>query len=409
MAFKNTFLAILILALISCSGRNEFSQWRGPDRDGKYPDTGLLKQWPEDGPGMLWFFEGLGAGYGSASIAGDRLFVLGMRDTTGVLFSFDLQGKLLWKKEYGPEWHVNYTGTRSTPTILDGMLYFVSGQSVAYCMEKETGKVLWSADLIERFGGRKIRWGVAESPLLDGDRIILTPGGKEHNVVALDRFTGEILWTSRGNGEPSAYCSPILVRHQNTRLIVTLTLGSVLGIDADHGHTYWRIDQQQKYEINANSPVYDDGRIFCATAENDTLNGHIMLRLSEDGKAAELGWRREEWHNLIGGIILHEGCLYSSTFNKKEFYCLDAETGDLRYVSDEISGGALIFADDLFYCYGTDGTMALVEADRNSCRVVSSFRVILGTGQHWAHPVIHDGKLYIRHGDALVVYDITNP
>jgi hypothetical protein len=152
--------------------------------------------------------------------------------------------------------------------------------------------------------------------------------------------------------------------------------------------------------------VYNDGRVFCASAEADTIEGHIMIRLSEDGKTAEVGWRNQEWFNLIGGIILHEGCMYSSTFNKKEWYCIDAETGNLNFVSDQVSGGAIIFAGGLFYCYGTDGVMALIETDEIDCRVISSFKVHLGTDQHWAHPVIHDGRLYMRHGDALMCYDI---
>jgi outer membrane protein assembly factor BamB len=407
MNITKSLLAVLFFILISCSGENEFSQWRGPDRDGKYPDTGLLKQWPEEGPNMLWSFEGLGAGHGSVSVAGDRLFVLGMPDTVGVIYSFDLQGNLLWQKEYGLEWYANYTGPRSTPTIIGGLLYFVSGQGVAFCMDAETGEIIWSVDMLEKFDGQKITWGIAESPLLDRDRIILTPGGVEHNVVALDRFTGETIWTSKGNGEPSAYCSPILARHKDARLILTMTANSVIGIDADNGNTFWRIEQRQSNKINANSPVYSDGRVFCASGNADTLDGHVMIRLSDDGKRAEIGWRNEESFNLLGGLILHEGYLYSSTFNKKEFYCIDPGTGNLNYISDHVSGGAVIFADGLFYCYGTDGVLSLVEADENDCRVISSFKVQLGTDQHWAHPVIHDGRLYMHHGNALMCYDIS--
>jgi len=401
-----SLLAVFIFIMVSCSGKKEFSQWRGPERDGKYTETGLLKQWPDEGPEMLWSFEGLGAGHGSVSIAGDRLFVLGMPDTIGVIYSFDMEGNLLWQKEYGLEWYTNYTGTRSTPTIVDGLLYFVSGQGVAYCMDTETGELIWSVEMQEKFGGREIRWGLAESPLLDGDHIILTPGGEEHNVVAVDRFTGELFWTSKGNGEASAYCSPILCSHNDTRLIVTMTAASVLGVDADNGQTLWRIEHRQGNKINANSPVYNDGMVFCASGSADTLEGHVMIRLSEDGKKAEVGWRNEEWFNLLGGLILHEGYLYSSTFKKKQFYCIDTETGDLKYVSDQVSGGATIYADGLFYCYGTDGVLALVEADENAAKVISSFKVQLGTDQHWAHPVIHEGNLYVRHGDALICYNI---
>jgi len=406
MLLKQSLLAVSVFVLVSCSDRNELTQWRGPDRDGKYPQTGLLNQWPDDGPSMLWSYEGLGAGHGSVSVAGDQIFVLGMPDTMGVIYSFDMEGNLLWQKEYGLEWYKNYTGSRSSPTIFGGLLYFVSGQGVAFCMDRETGEVRWSVDMFERFGAQETTWGIAESPLLDGTRIILTPGGVEHNVVALDRFTGETVWTSKGNGEQSAYCSPILVRHNDVRLIVTMTAESVLGIDADNGETYWRIPHKQGNKINANSPVYDGGRVFFASAQADTTKGHLMIKLSEDGKTAEVGWRNEELFNLLGGIVLEKGSLYSSTFDKKEWFCIDARTGDLNYVSDQVSGGAIIFAEGLFYCYGTDGILALVEADESDCRVISSFEVPLGTDQHWAHPVIHDKRLYVRHGDAIMCFDI---
>ena len=406
MFLKKSLIAVFVFIMVSCSDRSELSQWRGPDRDGKYPQTGLLKQWPEDGPQMLWSYEGLGAGHGSVSIAGDQIFVLGMPDTLGVIYSFDMDGNLLWKKEYGLEWYINYTGPRSSPTIIDELLYFVSGQGVAFCMEKESGEIKWEVDMFEKFGAQETSWGIAESPLIDGDQIILTPGGLEHNVVALDRFTGETIWTSKGNGEQSAYCSPILVEHNDTRLIVTMTAESVLGIDAANGDTYWRVAHKQGNKINANSPVYGAGRVYSASAQADTTEGHLMIQLSEDGKTAEVGWRNEELFNLLGGIILHEGSLYSSTYDKKEWFSIDAATGKLNYISDQVSGGALIFAEGLFYCYGTDGVLALVEADETNCRVISSFKIPLGTDQHWAHPVIHDQRLYVRHGDAIMCFDI---
>jgi outer membrane protein assembly factor BamB len=290
---------------------------------------------------------------------------------------------------------------------MEGLLYFISGQGVAFCMDRETGEVIWQVDMLKEFDGRQIRWGMAESPLLDGERIILTPGGEQQNVVALNRFSGETIWTSKGFGEPSAYCSPILVQHNNARLIVTMTATSVIGIDADKGDALWRIEHRQGNKINANSPVYADGRIYCASGNADTLEGHVMISLSEDGKRADTGWRIGDRHNLLGGIILHEGYLFSSAYNKKEFYCIDALSGEVNYISEELTGGALIYADGLFYCYGTDGTMALVEADGNGSRLVSSFKVELGTDQHWAHPVIHKGRLYMRHGNALMCYNIS--
>ena len=245
MYLRKSVPVALMLMIISCSDETGSSQWRGPDRNGKYPETGLLKEWPEGGPVMLWSFEGLGEGHGSVSVAGDKIFVLGTRDDTGVIYCFDTEGRLLWQKDYGPEWFTNYPGTRSTPAVAGRLLYFVSGQGVAFCMETGSGRVRWSVDMFEEFGAQETNWGIAESPLLDGDRIILTPGGAEHNVVALDRFSGELIWTSRGNSEPSAYCSPILAEHNGTRLVITSTAGSLLGIDADNGGTYWGIEHRQ--------------------------------------------------------------------------------------------------------------------------------------------------------------------
>lgn len=410
MFTKYPSLSVLFfLILVSCTENNELSQWRGPDRNGKYPQTGLLKQWPEDGPELLWSFEGLGAGHSSASISEDRLFTLGMPDTMGVIYCFDLGGKLLWQKEYGPEWHINYTGSRSTPTIMDGLLYFVSGQGVAFCMDSSNGEIIWKNDMFKNFGAQGTSWGIAESPLLDGDRIILTPGGADHNLVALNRFNGDPIWSASGNGEQSAYCSPILAEHNETRLILTMTAESILGIDAANGETLWRVPHYQGNKIHANSPVYKGGQIFCASDWAKTTKGHIMIQLSEDGRSAEVGWRNEEYFNLIGGIILHDACLYSSGYNKKEFYCLDTATGKLNYLFDQVTGGALIFADGLFYCYGTDGVLALIDANEKGSRVISSFEIPLGDKEHWAHPVIDSGVLYVRHGNALMAFNISQP
>jgi len=399
---------ILLLLMASCTQNYEFSQWRGPDRNGKYADTGLMKEWPAEGPELLWSFEGLGAGHGSVSIADGKLFLLGMPDTIGIIYCLNLNGELLWKKEYGLEWHANYTGPRSTPTIKDGLLYFVSGQGKAICMDTKDGEVIWSRDMFREFDAQPTSWGIAESPVLDGDRIIITPGGKEHNLVALNRFTGETLWSGKGFGEQSAYCSPILVEHNQKRLIVTMTAESILGIDAESGQTYWRVPHIQGNKIHANSPVYEGGRIFCASASSraDSIRGHVMIELSGDGTAAEVGWRNTDRFNLMGGIVLHEGNVYSSTYEKKEWYSLDAATGNLNYLSEQVEGGVNIYADGLFYNYGTDGVLSLIEAGEEDCRVISSFKVPLGTEQHWAHPVIHDRKLYVHHGDALMCYDI---
>jgi len=400
------FLIILALS-VAFSDKYKSSQWRGPNRDGIYPGESLLKDWPESGPELLWSFEGLGEGHGNVGISKDRLFVCGMIDSLGHLFAFDLNGKLLWKKVYGSEWYQNYTGVRSTPVVVENLVYFESGQGIVYCYDGLSGALVWSVDLLKQFNAGNIQWGMAESLLIEGDRIICTPGGKEYNVVALNLFTGKTIWTSNGNGQPAAYCSPILVEHNGTRLIITMTSESIIGLDADTGESYWAVEQRQSNYIHANTPVYFNGQIMCSSSsDRSEIDGAVLLQLSNDGKTVDVVWRNTEITNLMGGFILKDGYVYGSNYRSSEWYCLKWATGEVQYISKPFRNGVIVWSDGLFYCYSEGGKLALVNADQSSFNVISQFDAPLGTNQHWAHPVIDEGRLYIRHGDALMVYDI---
>jgi outer membrane protein assembly factor BamB len=398
------FLSFQIISAHTISG--QFSQWRGPQRNGIYPDKGLLKAWPEKGPEMLWSYEGLGSGHGNAGLSNDKIFVLGMPDSTGFLYAFDYKGKILWKKEYGPEWHENYTGPRSTPVIAGELVYFESGYGIVFCYNVNTGDKIWSVDLLNRFDSKNITWGMAESLLIEGDILFCTPGGKENNIVALNRFTGETIWTSRGNGQPAAYCSPIYVRHNKTSLIVTMTASSIIGIDALTGQCYWQVPQFQTNKIHANTPVYSEGKIYCSSDYDKSNSGLVALKLSDDGKSVTVEWRNENFQNLMGGIIIKDGYIYGSKFRKKMWSCIDTSDGQILYSSDNIGDGNIIMADGMFYCYSEEGEIALVAANPSSFNVISKFNVPLGTDQHWSHPVISQGILYVRHGNALMAYNL---
>lgn len=401
------FLGV-ISALVLSTGfvSDEFLEWRGPYRNGIYPDKGLLRIWPEKGPEMLWSFEGLGAGHGNVGLSKDRLFILGMPDTTGVLYSFDYNGKLIWKREYGPEWYENYTGPRSTPVIIDNLVYFESGRGVVFCYDGKTGEKIWSVDMFQRFDAKKVTWGMAENLLIRGDKLICTPGGEKNNIVALNRFTGATIWSSIGNKQPSAYCSPLYVIHNLTALIVTMTAESIVCVDAETGQFYWQVPQFQGNKIHANIPVYSNGIIYCSS-DNAKINcGIVALKLSEDGKSVSILWRNENFKNLMGGIIVKDGYIYGSMYRKNSWNCLDASNGQILYTSNELGDGNIIMADNLFYCYSEKGELALVSANSSSFNVISKFEVPLGTEQHWSHPVIHMGRLYVRHGNALMAYKI---
>ena len=404
---KRSSILCIIFILSTQLYSQVLTQFRGPNRDGIYPGNNLLQHWPENGPEMLWSYEGLGAGHSSIAIANNKIYTTGMQDSIGILFAFNMNGKLLWQKEYGPEWTTNYPGTRSTPTIAGNYLYIESGQGEVFCFNASNGQKIWSINLLKKFNAKNISWGMTESLLIDGDRVICTPGGPVHNVVALNRFTGETIWTSRGAGEQSAYCSPILVNHNNNRLIVTMTAESIIGINADNGKYLWRVPQYQVNKIHANSPVYWNGQILCSSDyAKDPDHGTVLLQLDESGKNAAVIWRTNEFRNLMGRVILKDGFVLGYGYHKKTWFCVDMKSGYINYAFKGFGYGNIIYADGLFYCYNEKGEVALVDADEKQFNIISSFPVPLGTDQHWAHPVIKDGRLYIRHGNALMVYDI---
>lgn len=408
---KTCFLLLFIGStfFLGCTESNsQSSQWRGADRKGIYKETELLKEWPENGPELLWEYEGLGEGHSSVGIGNNRIFINGMPDTLGVLYSFDMDGKLLWKKVYGQEWHVNYTGTRSTPLVVDDVIYLESGMGVVYCFNATTGEIIWSVDLLKKFNAENIRWGMSESMLIDGEKIICTPGGKINNVVALNRFTGETIWNSEGYGEPSAYCSPVLVTHNNSRLVVTMTATSAIGVDAENGEMYWRVEQRQGNKIHANTPVYEDGVIYFSSSSAKKNGGLLALKLSEDGKSVQQLWRNESLKNLMGGIIVCDAFIYLSKYRSNEWYAVSKETGKENLLTDEFGNGVIVYADGLFYCYNEKGKVSLVDMSPESFEIKGVFDVPLGTKEHWAHPIIHNKRMYIRHGNALMVYDISN-
>ena len=384
------------------------SQFRGPNRNGIYMENNLLPHWPEKGPELLWTYEGLGSGHTSVAIAKNIIYTTGMRDSTGILYAFNLHGKLLWEKEYGLEWTTNYPGTRSTPTIEGNYLYLESGRGKVFCLNASNSQKIWSVNLLKKFYAKNINWGMTESLLIDGDHLICTPGGPDYNVVALNRFTGETIWSSRGAGDQSAYCSPVLINHNNNRLIVTMTAESIIGINADTGEFLWRVPHYQRNKIHANSPLYWNGQILCSSeSAKNPDHGTVLLQLDETGKNACVVWRNSQFRNLMGGIILKDGFVYGSVYHKKNWYCVDWNTGNIQYEFDGFGDGNIIYSDGLFYCYNEKGEIALVAANEKQFDIISSFLVPLGTDQHWAHPVIKDGRLYIRHGNALMVYNVS--
>jgi len=403
---------ILLLIVTACSNKPEISDWRGPNRDGIYNETNLLKEWPGEGPEMLWSFEGLGYGHSSVAVANNNIYVTGIKDTiqsVGTLFVFDRDGNLLWEKEYGKDFTANFHGTRSTPVVVDDLIYIESGVGAVYCLNAENGDEVWSKSFIQDFGTDSVvQFGYAESVLIDGDNLICVPGAKENNVVALNRFSGKLVWSSKGNEDIATYNSPVLVEHNGQRLVITTTSNSIMGIDAQTGEMYWRIEHTQQNKIHANTPIYADGKIVVSSADPTDTSGLVQLELSDDGKNAEVVWRNKKFRNLMGGIVKIDTCIYGSAYLRNDWQVISWNTGEMLVQNKELGGGAIIYADGLFYLYAErDGVVALAEANPEKFEIISQFDVPLGTKEHWARPVIDKGVLFVRHGNALMAYNIS--
>lgn len=398
-------LFIIILGFIAGTGlySQEIAQWRGPNRDGIYNETGLLKQWPKNGPAMLWSNEELGNGHASVAVTKTRVFAAGTYDETGFIVAFDHSGKQIWKTNYGKEWTESFPGVRSAPLFYNDKVYTLSSFGALVCMDAEKGNILWQVNLMEAYDGENITWGYTENLLIDDNKLYCTPGGKNDNVLALNKDTGKLIWKSKGNSEKSAYCSPMIVKLANRKILVTHTESSIIGIDAADGKFLWSFSHPNEWSVQPNTPIYHDGLLYCTSGYGQ---GGVMLKLSPDGSSVTEVWRNKLLDPKMGGMVLVNGRIYGSGDNNRKWYCLDWKTGEMLFSSDMMKRGNVIYADGLLYCYDDGGTMGLVEPGANDFKLISSFKVPLGDDQHWAHPVIYDKKLYIRHGTALMVYDI---
>lgn len=392
-----------ILFVNSLIVSQEIIQWRGPQRDGKYPSAELLKSWPQEGPKLLWHVDGLGSGHASAVVTDTRIYISGTLEETGYMFCFSLDGKLLWKVAYGPEWTESWPGTRSTPLFVEGKLYMMSGFGNLFCMDTKDGNMIWKVDLFTEYDGRNIKWGVTENLLVDDDVLFCTPGGEKNNIIALNRNTGKLIWSSPGKGEMSAYCSPALIKLPKRTLLVTQTTNSILGIDTKDGMLLWSHPQPNKWSVHANTPYFQDGYLYCVSGYGQ---GGVQLKLAADGSAKQEIWRNISIDNRMGGFIVLGDRIYGSGDSNQGWTCVDWKTG--QDVTTELmpGRGVIIFADGLLYCYNDSGEFILAKPTPAGLQKISSFEIPYGEDQHWAHPVIIGGILYVRHGGSLMAFDL---
>jgi len=397
------FLAFVFIAFI-LPAQNTI-QWRN-DRTGIYNEKDLLKSWPADGPQLLWHYTGIGEGHSSVAIDVNKIYATGMTGSTGHLYVFDMNGKLLNNKEYGTEWNRSHNGSRGTVTINEGKLYIFSGTGNLICMNQNTLDILWQKNIETDFEGKNIMWGVNESPLIINEKVILTAGGKEHNVVALNKKDGSLIWSCPGEGDLSAYCSPLFISDQQVPQIVTMMASNIIGIEVATGKKLWSYKYENFRKIHPNTPIYDNDMILCTSGYK---KGSVMLRLIDGGRNVEKVWESLDLETKHGGVVKIGNYVYGSgDENSRSWFCLDWKTGETKYEDNSFGKGVTIAADGMLYCYSENKReIALVKATPEKFDLISKFPVTLGNGEnHWAHPVINKGVLYVRFGDTLMAYKI---
>jgi outer membrane protein assembly factor BamB len=406
-----TVLGILLLAIAGTANAQAIAEWRGTDRKGVYQETNLLTSWPETGPPLLWKLDSIGNGYCTPVISGNKLYMLTEKDSLGYLLCYDLNGKLLWKSDYGREWVKTYIGSRSSATVAKDFVYTCSGLGNLCCFDANTGKRIWFADKEKDLHGRHSYHGHSESPVILDDMIYLTAGGVDTNVVALNRFTGKVMWVCKGIGEPPAYHTPALIKLPARNLLVTFSAYTMLGIDAKTGELLWKHDQvntpleERKPgvgETHCNSVWFENGNIYYIAGDG---NGAVKLKLSDDGKSISQLWRNDQVDNFMSGFIKQGDFIYSCSFGGKDMRIINATSG-ATVDSLKVGRGAMIMADNLLYYYTMSGDVRLINPNNGKPLQVSSFKISTGTKEHFAHPVIDKGIMYIRHGQVLLAYDI---
>ena len=384
-------------------------RFHGPNHDNISSDTGLLKEWPDDGPPLDWTCEKIGNGYSGVSMAGGLIYTAGNKDGSTLISAIDMDGNVKWQVPNGPEWTTDYPGTRGTPTIDGDRLYHQSPIGNIVCLNAVTGKEIWSGNSLDTFQADNIKWALAESLLIDGDRVICCPGGKGASVAALNKMTGETVWTSESTGDKTSYATPAFVEYNGLRMILTMNAKAFIGVNADTGKLLFRHPFETKYDINVLKPIFHEGLVFISGGYGTTGSEMLKVAVQGDNASVEEVWASRELDNQHGGVIFLDGYLYGAahSFNNAKWVCLDWSKGEVQWAERAVGKGSSTYADGMFYLMNEKSTVGLAKGSPEGLEVVSQFRLPSGgRGASWAHPVVCGGRLYIRHDFRLFAYNV---
>ncbi len=416
-----------VLFANTAAAQPSWPMFHGPRQDNKSPEIGLLKSWPKEGPKLLWTAslpgEGL-SGYSSVSLAGNKILTAGNVGDKSCVFCLDSNGKLLWTAENGNAFTDRrlYPGTRSTPTIDGERVYDQSALGQLSCFDLQSGKTVWSRNILTDFEGENPRWSLAESPLVDEKHVYCAPGGRKGSIAALDKTTGRTVWTTPDTGEQTSYATARIIEQDGLKILLTMNAKNLLGVNADTGKLLFRHRHLQTWDINVLTPLYHEGHIFITSAaepsrseEEGRDRGAMLLKLTVRGQTASV---EQVWHNLMldnlhDSVLLWDGYLYGSSYEYRGgvWVCVRWSDGQTMWAERDISRGSLTFADGYIYRITEDrGDLALWKPTPEKYDIVSRFRLPdEGNGPFWSHPVVFGGRLYVRHGTFLYCYDVKNP
>ena len=389
-------LFLLLLAVSTLAA--DWPQFRGTRRDGISEEKGLLQSWPADGPKLIWSARNLGRGFSSPTIVGERIYITGDVGEEVHLFALDLAGKRIWTATNGASWKNPYPGARSTITFSDGKLFHQNAHGHVTAFDTD-GKPLWTVDLLKTFGGANITWGMSECLLVDDRAVYTTAGGKDAMVVALDKTTGKTIWKTPGNGENASYVSPALVKIGGRKLIVGCSSRSLYCIDAANGQLEWTKPMPTAYSVIALPPAIVGDAVFMTAPHG---KGGYLWKLA----SGEEVWRTT-LDTCQGGVVQVGDKLIGAFYpGRKGWAAISAKTGEIVCQQQDWVKGAPLFADKRLYALSENGTMRLAEISDSAFVKHGEFQLARAQNDAWAHPVILNGRLYLRYHETLNCYDI---
>ncbi len=411
---RRTLPLLTLMLAASFVAAADWPQWRGPHRDGLSADTGLLREWPKGGPPLAWEVKGLGKGFSSVAVAAGRIYTLGDRQNGQYLIALnEADGKELWATPVGKSWADG--GPRSTPTVDGERVYALGAHGDLVCAETATGREVWRKNLAKDFAGHMMSsWGYSESPLVDGDRLVCTPGGADATLVALDKKTGDVVWKGPvPGGDGAGYASIMITEAGGVRQYIQLLGRGLVGLAAADGRFLWRYGRIANTTANIPTPLVHGDLVFCSTGYN---TGSALLRLVSTGSG---GVKAEEVYflpprvlqNHHGGLVPVGDYVYGGHGHNEGFpVCVELATGRVAWRQDRGPGtgsAAVVYADGCVYFRYQNGVMALIEATPQAYHLKGTFRIPHNEAPSWPHPVVANGKLYLREGDWLLCYDVT--